>query len=80
MDELSVEEQDRSLLYDQYKKQVERQRQAKKAKNNKKTSKRKPSDLLERFHAAKRARFMSGKSLYDRPKSILSVHQETYLM
>ena len=79
MDELSVEERDRSLLYDEYKEQVERQRQAKKAKN-KKTSKRKASNLLDRFHAAKRARFMSGKSLYDRPKSILSLHQETYLM
>ena len=79
MDELSVDEQDRSLLYDEYKKQVERQKQAKKAKN-KKTSKRKASNLLDRFRAAKRARFMSGKSLYDRPKSILSVHQETYLM
>ena len=76
LDELDAEEQSRSMLYDEYKKKMERHRAAIKRKKmeKKKTTKRKASSILDRFHQAKKARFMCGKSLYDSQRPVLSVH------
>jgi len=76
LSELDPEEQARSMLYDEYKKKVQRHRAAiKQAKmEKKKATKRKASSILDRFHQAKKARFMCGKSLYDAQRPVISFH------
>ena len=54
----------RSLPYEDYKAKVELEKKSKKKANS---SKRKAPSILDKFHAAKKARFMFGKSHYDRP-------------
>ena len=54
LDELDAKEQSRSMLYDEYKKKMERHRAAIKRKKmeKKKATKRKASSILDRFHLA----------------------------
>ena len=65
----------RSLPYEDYKAKVKLE---KKSKKKTISSKRKAPTILDKFHAAKKARFMFGKSHYDRP--VLSTRSKNVLM